>query len=203
MSAFPGYVKPADNWLDTGVIYARDDESVFFGWGATRGGINFDPAKEVRNIPFDGKTSDIEGLDRVLRYAPVLTFNVIDLSLAMLGRLEPGSTTDSSGSSSRVVPINATVIFSANAYTKDVLWISRTRDDGRIAVVAIPRGLVKASKYTAAPDNETEVAVEIMAVIPADATDINVAPYRYFYCNSVDDLDALLPEFFGIPGYVG
>lgn len=201
--SFPGYTKPTEAMIDAGVLYLRDPStSNLIGMGPSRGGLTFNPNREMRNIEFDGKTSMIDGLDRVLRYNPQLTGGLIDFSRKSLGYYEPGSTSGDSGSSARVSPINATVFLEAGAYLKDVLWISRNQDN-RIKVVGFPTALVTEYEVVGEQDNETIANLTIEARVPRDATDINVAPYRWFIANSISDLDALFPAFWDINGYVG
>lgn len=200
---FPGYTKPTEAMVDAGVLYLRNpDASNLIGMGPSRGGLTFNPNKEMRNVEFDGKTSMIDGLDRVLRYNPQITGGLIDFSQKSLGYYEPGFTTATSGSSTRVAPIDATVFLAAGNYLKDLLWISRNQDD-RIKVVGFPRALVTEYEVVGEQDNETIANVTIEARLPSTATNINVAPYRWFIANSIADLDALFPSFWNINGYTG
>jgi hypothetical protein len=201
--SFPGYTKPTEAMIDAGVLYLRDpDTSNLIGMGPSRGGLTFNPNREMRNIEFDGKTSMIDGLDRVLRYNPQLTGGLIDFSRKSLGYYEPGSSSADSGSSARISPIDATVFLEAGAYLKDVLWISRNQDN-RIKVVGFPRALVIEYEVVGEQDNETIANVTIEARVPRDATDINEAPYRWFIANSISDLNTLFPSFWDITGYTG
>lgn len=201
--SFPGYTKPTEAMIDAGVLYLRDpDTSNLIGMGPSRGGLTFNPNREMRNVEFDGKTSMIDGLDRVLRYNPQLTGGLIDFSRKSLGYYEPGSSSSDSGSSARVSPIDATVFLEAGAYLKDVLWISRNQDN-RIKVIGFPRAIVTEYEVVGEQDNETIANVTIEARIPRDATDINEAPYRWFIANSISDLNALFPSFWDITGYAG
>jgi hypothetical protein len=200
---FPGYTRPTEAMIDAGVLYLRDPStSNLIGMGPSRGGLTFNPGREMRNIEFDGKTADIEGADRVLRYNATLSGGLIDFSKKSLGFFEPGNTTSDSGSSTVVSPILATQFLGAGAYLKDVLWISRNQDN-RIKVVGFPRALVTEYEVVGEQDNETIANLTISARIPTGATDINTAPYRWFIANSLTDLSALFPSFWTMPGYVG
>lgn len=201
--SFPGYTKPTEAMIDAGVLYLRSpDTSTLIGMGPSRGGLTFNPGKEMRNVEFDGKTTEIEGLDRVLRYNSTLSGGLIDFSRKSLGYYEPGSTSADSGSVTRIEPIASTVFLTAGAYLKDVLWISRNQDN-RIKVVGFARALVNEYEVVGEQDNETIANVTIMAKLPSSVTDINQCPYRYFIANSVSELDALFPSFWNLPGYTG
>jgi len=202
--SFPGYVKPTEAMIDAGVLYLRDpyDTLVMVGIGPSRGGLNFAPNREMRNVEFDGKTSMVDGLDRVLRTNPQLSGGLIDFSRKSLGYYEPGSTSGDSGSVGRVSPIDATVFLEEGAYLKDVMWISRNQDN-TITAVGLPRALVIEYDLAGEQDNETIANVTIEARIPRNATNINVAPYRLFKAPSLTALEAVLPTFWDIAGYTG
>jgi len=201
--AFPGYTKPTEAMIDAGVLYIRNpDASNLIGMGPSRGGLTFNPGKEMRNVEFDGKTTDIEGLDRVLRYSSTLTGGLIDFSRKSLGYYEAGATSADSGSTARINPIGATEFLAAGAYLKDLLWISRNQDN-RIKVVGFARALVTEYEVAGEADNETIANVTITARLPRDVTDINQCPYRWFIANDIADLAALFPSFWNLPGYVG
>jgi hypothetical protein len=201
--SFPGYVKPTQAMVDAGVLYLRDTTTLV-GVGATRGGLTFSPGREMRNIEFDGKTTAIEGGDRVLRYEATISGSMIDFSAKSLSYYEPGSTATTQGTApatvTRISPLGATTFLTANAYLKDVMWISRNQDNS-ITVVGFPSGLVTEFEIASEQDSEAVANITIAARIPATATDINVAPYRIFKAPSLSALDALLPNFWDIAGY--
>lgn len=200
--SFPGYTKPTDAMIDAGVLYRRDpDGSTLIGVGATRGGLSFNPNRTTRNIEFDGKTSMVQGLDRFTDYNPQITGTIIELSTANFGMYEPGSTRATSGSSGRITPLQATEFLAAGAYIYDLLWIGR-RQNNLIRVIGFPVALVTAYDISGEDKNEMGVNVTIEARIPEDS-DLNVAPYRIFDANSIDDLDAIFPTFWDMSGYVG
>jgi hypothetical protein len=202
--SFPGYVKPTEAMIDAGVLYLRDpaNTTVMVGIGPSRGGLTFNPNREMRNVEFDGKAAMIDGLDRVLRTNPQLTGGLIDFSRKSLGYYEPDSTSGDSGSVGRISPIDATVFLAAGAYLKDVMWISRNQDNS-ITAVGFPRALVTEYEVVGEQDNETIANVTIEARVPRTATNINVAPYRWFKGPSLTALEATLPTFWDIAGYTG
>ena len=206
MPVFPGYTKPSELLIDVGVLYGRLDGygSTLLGVGATRGGLTFNPNRALRNVPFDGKQADIEGLDRyVADGAPTLVGNLLDFSRKALGILEPGSTSEDSGSMARIEPLGNSVFLEEGAYIADLLWIRRMKDSTLIDVIGFPRAIVTQYEEKGEEKNEIVAAVTIAARVPADAENIEVAPYRRFRADSIDNLDALFPEFWNIDGYEG
>ena len=170
-SSFPGYVKPQNVGLDAGVLYVGG-----VGMGASVGGFSFDPGRTVRNIPFDGKTSGIVALDRVLDYSTnKLSATIIDFSAAALMRYEPGSTSDGSASNT-VTPIDAQTIFVVGDYLQDVEWIMRNSSGGS---TRIKMAWALVQKYTVKSTDKDEVkaAIEITAQLAATETDLNKCPY--------------------------
>ena len=202
--SFPGYTKPTEAMIDSGVLYLRDpdDGLTLVGMGPSRGGLTFNPNREMRNVEFDGKTSMIAGLDRVLRANPQLSGGLIDFSRKSLGYYEPGGDSGDSGSVGRVAPIDATVFLGSGAYLKDVMWVTRNQDN-TITVVGFPRALVTEYEVVGEQDSEVIANLTIEARIPESATNINEVPYRVFKAPSLAALDAVLPTFWDVTGYAG
>ena len=171
--AFPGYVKPSDLMIDAGVLYVSATPA---GMGATRGGIKFDPGATMRNVPFDGKTTDIAGLDRITDYNAKITGKMIDLSGPSLQQLHPGSTSSDSGSEHIITPIDATVMLSAGDYLTDVTWIGRAQSGGTIEV-NFPFAIVEKYSIAGTDKAEGEIDVSIKAVLGASETNLNACPF--------------------------
>jgi len=171
--AFPGYVAPTNLMIDAGVLYVGASP---LGMGATRGGIKFDPGAEMRNVPFDGKTTDIAGLDRVTAYNAKFTGKMIDLSGPSLQRLNPGSTSSDSGSEHIITPIDATVMLAAGDYLTDVKWIGRAQTGGTVEVL-FAHAIVEKFSVSGTDKAEAEVDISIKAVLAATETNLNACPF--------------------------
>jgi hypothetical protein len=196
-------VKPTDVMVDAGVLYRRNpDGSNLIGVGPSRGGLQFNPNRENRNVEFDGKTSMIAGLDRTTATNPQITGTLIDLSAANFGMYEPGMTSAQSGSVLRIKPLQATEFLAEGAYIYDLLWIGRGQQNN-IKVVGFPCALVTQYDISAEDKNEAGAQVTIEARIPEGAMNINEVPYRIFEAPDLSALDALFPAFWDIAGYVG
>ncbi len=199
----PPYVKPTRAMIDAGVLYRRiPDGTTLIGVGPSRGGLTFNPGRAIRNIEFDGKTSDIQGLDRVTGYDARITGTLIDFSHRNFGMYEPGHDSASSGATVRISPIGATEFLAVGAYIYDLLFIRRVQDNS-IAVTGFPVALVTEYELSGEDKNEGGAQVTIKAMIPESATDINVAPYRHFLAPDIDALDDLFPAFWDVAGYIG
>jgi hypothetical protein len=200
---FPGYVKPTKAMIDAGVLYRRyPDGSTLIGVGPSRGGLTFNPGRAIRNIEFDGKTSDIAGLDRVITYDSRITGTLIDFSHQNFGMYEPGHTSGVSGSATRITPIQATEFLQKGAYIHDLLFIRRVQDNS-IAITGFPMALVVEYELSGEDKNEGGAQVTLKAMIPDDAENINDCPYRHFLTPDLSTLDALFPEFWDVAGYIG
>ena len=83
---------PSDIIVDTGLLYAggtgANGTVGSIPIGVSRGGLTFNPGKEVRNVEFDGKRSPVAGLDRVIGYAPAIEGTMIEFATGSLQRLD-------------------------------------------------------------------------------------------------------------------
>lgn len=171
---FPGYVKPSGFGVDAGVVYVGTTP---VGMGATEGGLTFDPGKEIGHPTFDGMTSEIAGLHRVLDYsANKLSGDMLDLSGVAIGRYEPGSTSSSTSGTNTITPIDATVFLQSGDYLRAVTFIGR-RSDGKTIQVYMDWAIIKKYTVKSAPKKETLVSIEIAAVLAPTETNLNKCPY--------------------------
>lgn len=203
---FPYYAKPSELLVDAGVLYLRDPNGslALVGAGPTRGGLTFNPNRALRNVPFDGKQADIEGLDRpIADGSATLVGSILDFSRKSLGYLEPGSTSADSGSMARITPLANSVFVQGAGYLKDVLWIRKMKTSSLIDVIGMPRAIVTQYDQVGEEKGEVLANITIAARIPEDAADIEDSGYRFFRATSIDDLDALFPGFWNMTGYEG
>lgn len=175
--AWPGYTKPDKFVVDVGVITVG---GVAEAWGATEGGLNWDPGKKVRHVTFDGMSSEIEGMHRTIAYDAKLS-GKIKRGGAVLLDFEPGSESDGSsgGSSGNTISLlDVRTPWEAGMYLEDVHYLGR-QQDGNIYLINIPRAYVKSYKL-ATKDNEEGVwDIELVPVLLASETNINKVPFTY------------------------
>lgn len=142
---------PGDVLMDTGVLWIGN--AIL---GATRGAPNFDPGKEFSNIDFDGKRSDLLGLDRVDRYDPVLSGMLIEFDTPDLARFEPGSTSAGTGTVVHT-PKAAGTLFASGDYMTDLrLIFERGVNPGTFAAIHFPKALC--TRYRVA-GNKNDIAL--------------------------------------------
>lgn len=93
---------PSDIVLDSGVLYAASTLI-----GATKGEPEFDPGFTVENFDFDGKQSDILGLDRRFNGASKVSATIFEFgpaaSGAQLAKIEAGSTEATAGTTPNTI----------------------------------------------------------------------------------------------------
>src|SRR3990167_4668475 len=107
---------PDDVLLDTGVLYVNNTI-----WGATRGGIAFDPGTEWRHIGYDGEKAPRIGLDRKAYVAPKFSGRFLHFGPEDIAKFEPGSTTAGSDPATLVVtPQPAGVLLAEGEYLSQV-----------------------------------------------------------------------------------
>lgn len=165
---------PTDVLLDSGVLYVGG--SVF---AATRGGLQFNPTKEMRNIEFDGKRAAIRGLDRTTTVAPVISGTVIELTPADIPTFEPGATTVTATSGiTRYVGKRAGVLYVANDYITDVrvIW---ERGNGQYVAVRFAAAMVRSWQLAGTDNEEAAIQIEIEARLDMSVTGANVADMPY------------------------
>jgi len=146
---------PTDVILDSGTLYLG--AAIF---GATRGGLNFDPGITYRSVEFDGMRSRVRGLDRKAMVEPTITGTVIELAATDVATIEPGATVTAGGwtGATSYRGKAAGTLYAAGDYLTNVraVW---ERGGGGLVQVLFPSALVTA--YTIAGVDGEEVAIEL------------------------------------------
>lgn len=133
-------------------------------WGATRGGIRFTNGQEMRPIEFDGRTGRVMLHDRIVAWDPLMSFDIIEFSAAVLARLNPGSTSITAGGVTTVTPRDANLLFAAGDYMTNFFAAWR-RGDGTYFRILFPKALVVG--YEGPNGTDKEEAVASVSVAPA------------------------------------
>jgi hypothetical protein len=167
---------PSDVLLDTGVLYTGGGTKV----GVTRGGLKFNPNKEMRNIEFDGKRSNIEGLDRIVNHGASIEGTFIQLGLTQVPQFEAGVTTTTPGGniSKLHTPKAASLLFSAGDYINN-LRLVYARQGGGFVQVRFPKALVSHYQWSGTDKSEAEVQATFESRLgsTAAASSTDTAPY--------------------------
>lgn len=168
--AFPGYAAPTGFVVDAAVLLHGSTPM-----GATKGGLTWNPGKEIRHVEFDGLSTEIAGLHRILAYKPTISGNMKDLSAAAIGRYEPGSTSD--GSSTNTYTMKpAKEFYASGDYLQDVTF-KGNRSDGKAFVIKLAWAIVREYNITTPDRNEADVAITLEGVLQPGATDLELCPY--------------------------
>lgn len=165
---------PTDVLLDSGVLYIGG--SVF---AATRGGLQFNPTKELRNVEFDGKRSAVKGLDRTTMVAPVISGTVIELSPTDITTFEPGATTVAGVSGiTRYIGKRASTLYTSSDYITDVrvIW---ERGNGQYVQVRFAAGLVRSWQLAGTDNEEAAIQIELEARLDMTVSGANVTDMPY------------------------
>lgn len=176
---------PTDVVLDSGVLYVG--ATVF---GATKGGLQFDPANTYRNIEFDGKRSAVKLLDRKMMTAPKLSGTVLELATGNVARFEPGATVATTGAwtaSTSYAPKRAAGLLVAGDYVDNVraIWL---RGGGGFVQVRFPSALLTKYDISSQDGEEVSIAIEIEARLDTSVTgftNVGDVPFRIEYLASV------------------
>lgn len=164
---------PADALLDSGVLYVGSTPV-----GVSRGGLSFDPGRQTRSIAFDGKRSDVKGLDRVTGWDSKISGTLLEFAGGDIQRLEPGSTSAVVGGTTTYTPKGAGALFASGDYLADVRLIFE-RSGGGYAAVYFPSAFVdKWGPLKGSDNNEAEMQIQISArAVVAAAADVPKCPY--------------------------
>lgn len=184
LSSWNGQI-PTDVLLDSGILLFGSSPGVAFS--AQQGGLKWDPGKIIHPIEFDGKRSDIAGLDRTNGYKGKLTATILEIPLAAWSQLEPGSVlaTVAGGPSgaTQVWPKPAGILYAAGDYITNarVAW---QRTDGTYFQIRMPKALVVKWDLAGSDKAEGKWAIEIDARLDMSVTGqlVNNPPFvgEYF-----------------------
>lgn len=173
--AFPGYPTtfPTDILPNTGAIYigANGTGNLL---GRTRGGIKFDPKRNVEPIKFDGLRAPVRGLHWITDYASMITTKLLQFSSTVFTQLEPGilSASGTGIVSTYYTALGASVPFAAGSYLTDLRAIWK-RSDNSFFQVRFHYALVTKYDLVSKDKDIVEVDTEFAAVI--DPTQVNPA----------------------------
>ena len=175
---WPGYAKPEEYIVDVGLITVG---GIAEAWGATVGGLKWEPGKKVRGVEFDGKSNEIVGLQRTIKYDGKVKRGGPSFILD----LEPGSSSDgSSGSDGNVVTLlDARTPWEQGDYLADVYYIGR-QEDQKIMYVHMPFAYVEKYSLQTKDNDEAEWDIDLVPCLGPDETNINKIPFSYGF---VDD----------------
>jgi hypothetical protein len=144
--------------------------------GATQGGLDFKPGIKTRHIDFDGKRSDIEGLDFVIEYDAHVTGSIIQLGADQIAMLEPGA----SETDGTYTPRAADVLYAVTTdYLTDVMAVW-ARGDGGLFVVHFPKARIVSWDIDSKDKAEAKVKIDLKAYLDYDdaVADTGACPYR-------------------------
>jgi hypothetical protein len=179
LSGFLAAAVPPDILKDSGVLYVGNNPM-----GVSRGGLTFDPKKEIRNVDFDGKKSPVMGLDRVSKHAPVFSGTMLEFDNTDVGFYEPGITDGVTGVATGVMtPIDAGQLFVAGNYLTNLRLIFARANDSGYVQIRFPRALCTKYSLVGKDSEEPEVSCEFEARLDMSVSgaDLGDAPYVIEY----------------------
>ena len=152
-----------DVLFDTAVLYI-DIAGVSTPLGASRGGLTFNPNREMRTIEYDGMTSPGVGTQRIVGTAPTITGSFIEIGETQLAEvLETGHTTQFQASTKRFLPKAARLIFADGDYVSYAKLTYQRANGGTYSVV-FPRALCTQYEHTGEDKNESLVNITLVGV---------------------------------------
>lgn len=165
---------PSDVLLDTGVLYINSSTA----FGVSKGAWNVDLGTEITNLEFDGKRSDVEGLDRVTGFKPMITGTMIAINTTTAAVLLPGSTQATASGVTTVTPKAASALMSGTDYQSNVR-VAFQRGSGGVVWIKFAKALVRMTSLKGNDKDSGDIAIEIGARLSATAaaTSTDTAPY--------------------------
>lgn len=170
--------------VDAGMLYVG---TVPIGWGASRGGLTFEPGAATRFPEADGITTPIDGTGRVTGYESRITGRIMDASPASIMRMMPGSTSDGSASNNAITPINARTFITTGQTLEDVLLIYRVSDNTYEATY-FRKAMVERWNQSGPDSDEGQFDISIRALL-TDTQDPAEPPFLKFANFDLDTFD--------------
>lgn len=180
--------------LDAGVAYANIDLTALEtagtnAWanaiaatgavslGATRGGSTFNPGRTLREIPVDGSIGPVKGHIRRQESRPVITLNLIEMTVAQLERSLAGHTKSTTGSFTKLV---GGAIGSAAYLTNVAIATTLTGSTGLPFVLVVRNPIVmEAPEIAFADEDETVISVTFTGTV--DPSTPNTESWAIYY----------------------
>jgi hypothetical protein len=180
--------------LDAGVAYANIDITALEtagtnAWanaiaatgavslGATRGGSTFNPGRTLREIPVDGSIGPVKGHIRRQESRPVITLNLIEMTVAQLERSLAGHAKTTAGSFTKLVGGE----IATPAYLNNVAIATTLTGSAGLPFVLVVRNpiVMEAPEITYADEDETVIAVTFTGTV--DPATPNTEVWAIYY----------------------
>ena len=170
--------------VDAGMLYVGSTPA---GWGATRGGLTFEPGGALRKPEADGITTPIAGTLRYSMWDSKITGRLMDASPDSMSRLMPGSVSDGSTGNNIIVPPNARSFISENDCLQNVILIHRNSTNAYQATW-FPFAIVERWNKVSPDSDEGTFDISILALL-GSSQDPNSCPFREFQPFDIDSFD--------------
>ena len=172
---------PADIIKDSGVLYINGTTP----FGASNGGLSFDPGVDRRNVDFDSKRSDVMGLDRTIGFAPKISGSLKKFGTADVAVFEPASTSAVNAGVTTITPKKAGVLLVSGDYLTNVRLVFE-RGSGGYVWVKFPKALCTKYDVKGKDKDEADVSIEIQARLDlSGALTTDDAPYVIEYAAAI------------------
>lgn len=147
--------------LDAGQVYIDYGLGTQRLIGVTKGGNSFEMNDEYREMPFDGQPGPVEGFNRLIKIAPVLKINLLEISTANILEILPGSANNATGTHDVITRIAQ--IATSDHITNVTLILQKTGTNALFGF-KVSNALNKAPfVYGAADNDEGVIALEFHA----------------------------------------
>lgn len=170
--------------VDAGMLYVGATPA---GWGATRGGLTFEPGGALRKPEADGITTPIDGTLRYSMWDSKITGRLMDATADSMMRLIPGATSDGSAGNNMITPPNARTFITTGQSLNNVILIHRNSQN-LYQCTWFPKALVARWNKVSPDTDEGTFDIEIWAMLKATQSP-NECPFREFVPFDLDTFD--------------
>lgn len=170
--------------VDAGMLYVG---ATPVGWGATRGGLTFEPDGVLREPEADGITTPIDGTLRYSRWNSRITGRLMDATIESMMRLMPGATSDGSSPNNYITPPNARTFITTSQSLENIILIHRNSAN-QYQATWFPKAIVRRWNKVSPDSDEGTFDIEILALLKSTQSP-NECPFREFTNFDLDTVD--------------
>jgi len=169
---------PLDILYSTGVIFTASTKL-----GATSGPPKFAPNTTYQNIDFDGKYTDVAGLDRIMHGNATISCTMLEMGQAATGTqvtvYQPGESLVSVTALSTHTPAAAGTLVAVGSLVTDlrVIWERGFEGSGTYFAVYMPFALCTKFGVDGADKKNSLIPVEFTSRLTSGSA-LNIAPYK-------------------------
>ena len=161
--------------VDEGAVYIDYGEVGEALLGATRGGNRFELEQEIREMPVAGAKGPVKGGMRVIRSAPKIVANMLEISSEVLKRAAPGADVSALANHDSLVRDREIAL---GDYLTNVALVGRVSGSTYPVIFIISNPLGGSGGLTLNLVTDDEAVAELTFMGSYDSTDLDTEPWE-------------------------